>query len=333
MKKKYLLGCDWGTSSFRLWLFDMVEQRVVGQLHTREGIANTHKLWESQEHKHRLSQEQFFRSELSRHTAALSGKLSMDLREVGVVMSGMASSSIGMQVIPYADLPFALDGSGAVTRFIERDEDFPHDIVLVSGVRSENDVMRGEETQVLGLIYLLEKEGRCPEKSVMLFPGTHCKHVFINGGEMASFQTFMTGEIYSMLGHHSILRDSVDAVSRVMKSVADIDAFRNGVRASLNRSLLNAIFSVRTNHLFDVLDKHQNSFYLSGLLIGSELQCLQDDAALPIILCSSSNLHDHYTHGLEELGLLHRTTILSSDMTEKATIAGQFLLWSKTTGG
>ena len=86
MKKKYLLGCDWGTSSFRLWLFDMVEQRVVGQLHTGEGIANTHKLWESQEHKDRLSQEQFFRSELSRHTTALSRKLSMDLREVGVVI-------------------------------------------------------------------------------------------------------------------------------------------------------------------------------------------------------------------------------------------------------
>jgi 2-dehydro-3-deoxygalactonokinase len=87
MKKKYLLGCDWGTSSFRLWLFDMVEQRVVGQLHTGEGIANTHKLWESQEHKDRLSQEQFFRSELSRHTTALSRKLSMDLREVGVELA------------------------------------------------------------------------------------------------------------------------------------------------------------------------------------------------------------------------------------------------------
>lgn len=333
MKKKYLLGCDWGTSTFRLWLFDMVEQRVLGQVHTREGIASTHKLWESQNSKELLSQEQFFRRKLSRQILVLSAKLSMDLRDVAVVISGMASSSIGMQVIPYADLPFAMDGSGAVTKYMEQDEDLPHDLVLVSGVRSRNDVMRGEETQVLGLIYLLEKQGSCPENSVILFPGTHCKHIFINGREMTSFQTFMTGEIYSMLGHHSILRDSVDAVSMAMKSDADILAFRNGIRASLNSSFLNALFSVRTNHLFDILDKHQNAYYLSGLLIGSELQCLQDDVTLPIILCSGSNLHDYYTLGLEELGLLQRTTILSSDMTEKATIAGQFLLWSKTTGG
>jgi 2-dehydro-3-deoxygalactonokinase len=333
MDNNFLLGCDWGTSSFRLRLYGIDRQIVIGEIDTSDGVAITHKAWEEANEKEPVSRERFFRRSLSRQTDELARKLSKDLSGIPVLISGMASSTIGMQVIPYAELPFSLDGSDAVTRLIGRDGEFPHDILLVSGVRSMNDVMRGEETQVLGLISLLERERKRPRKAIILIPGTHCKHIYIEEGAMVSFQTFMTGEMYSLLGHHSILRDSVDIVPFNHMNDQDIDAFRKGVRLSLGRGFLNALFSVRTNHLFDVLDKRQNSFYLSGLLIGSELQSLLDDEELPVILCSGSNLHDHYKLALDTLGLLDRTMILSNEMTEKATAAGQLLLRTKTMGG
>ena len=102
--------------------------------------------------------------------------------------------------------------------------------------------------------------------------------------------------------------------------------FRKGIAASADSSVLHNIFSVRTNELFEVLDKHQNSIYLSGLLIGAELRCLLNEEKLPIILCSGSNLHKFYKLALDELGFMNRTTILSNEIIDKAAILGQSLL-------
>src|SRR3546814_14199624 len=84
----------------------------------------------------------------------------------------MASSSLGIEELPYATLPFSLSGNGAVTRKFEASADFPHEILLISGLRSEQDVMRGEETQLLGLA----AQGMLPaDNAICLFPGTHSK--------------------------------------------------------------------------------------------------------------------------------------------------------------
>ncbi len=63
----------------------------------------------------------------------------------------MASSSIGMKELPYARLPFALDGGHVQLMYFREERVFPHEIMLISGVKSDHDVMRGEETQLIGL--------------------------------------------------------------------------------------------------------------------------------------------------------------------------------------
>jgi 2-dehydro-3-deoxygalactonokinase len=108
-----------------------------------------------------------------------------------------------------------------------------------------------------------------------------------------------------------------------------MDAFKKGIHASANSSLLHNIFSVRTNQLFGLLDKQQNSNYLSGLLIGSELRSLLNKDEISIILCCSNHLLSFYKLGLQELGLIKQTTILSGEMIDRATIAGQLLILNK----
>jgi len=331
MQQKYLLGCDWGTSSFRLRLFDIESQSVKAEISTREGVAATYRVWQQNVKQHNsLSCELFFRHELKRQIDLMSQKVSADLHHILVILSGMASSSIGMRNLAYSNVPFALDGSSAEIQKICADDILPHDILLVSGVKTDHDVLRGEETQLLGLIALLKANNQYKEESILVFPGTHSKHIYIQHEAMVNFKTYMTGEIYSLLGTHSILRDSVDITKLTMTSGEDKKVFREGVRATLDACILHQLFSVRTNNLFELFDLRQNAFYLSGLLIGSELKCLSNQKDLPVYLCSSSNLHDFYEVALDELGMLERSIILPMEMMDRATITGQFLLYKKT---
>ncbi len=330
MSKAYLLGCDWGTSTFRLRLFNLAENKVMGEIVTADGIANTFNSWQANQSVNIISREQYFRQKLKFFIDALAEKLLLNLDDIPVMISGMASSSIGMLLVNYADLPFSLDGSNAAFVQIPADNNFSNDIVLISGIKSCDDVMRGEETQVLGLMSLLQEEDFYYEKAMLILPGTHSKHIQIEGNFITNFQTFMTGEVYELLSKHSILRDSVGEKKTGIFSEDDMDAFKKGIHVSANSSLLNNIFSVRTNQLFGLLDKQQNSSYLSGLLIGSELRSLLNMEEIHIVLCCSNHLLSFYKIGLQELGLNKQTTILSGEMIDKATIAGQLLILNKT---
>lgn len=323
-----MLGCDWGTTSFRMALCDTDTLNIIAELRSDEGVSQTFQEWRDSFKEGGVSKERFFRNRLGVHVARLSDAAGMPVDHIPIVISGMASSSLGMCELPYATLPFLLDGSNSVFKFCVGDEDLKNDILLLSGVSGEADVMRGEETQMLGLLQLLAAEGERPLQAILLFPGTHCKHIYIEGDVMVSFQTFMTGEVFGILRQHSILAASVVAQSLTGHTSEDISAFKAGVRTSQGSPLLNALFSVRTGQLMARFDKRHATYYLSGLLIGSELQSLSPEDDIPIVLCSSHQ-HDVYRFALDELGLLSRTTVLSSGVTERATLAGQHLLLSK----
>ena len=67
MQQKYLLGCDWGTSSFRLRLFDIEKQIVEAEISSREGIAITYRAWQAEAQQDTLTSELFFRKEFFRN--------------------------------------------------------------------------------------------------------------------------------------------------------------------------------------------------------------------------------------------------------------------------
>lgn len=320
-----LLCCDWGTSSFRLQLMNMLDCQCVAEIQSPIGIAGMFDKWAAMGKS--MTRGEFFRRELGEQIELLTTKTGSNLTNVPVVLSGMASSSIGMEEIPYANLPFAVDGSQASVRHFEPRPDFPHDIFLISGISSQNDVMRGEETQLIGLIVLLDSMDRSMTDAICIFPGTHSKHLWVKNGHLIQFKTYMTGEVFDLMAKRSILKDSIDLIEFPDFSPATIQAFRQGVQESKSSTILNSLFTVRTNQLFDKWTKGENAFYLSGLVIGTELNPLAKQDNWPLILCGGSNLSAFYELALDELNLANRTRTIPTSLMDRAASVGQIRLF------
>lgn len=316
--KKHLLSCDWGTSSFRLRLVETDDGRVLGERLLPSGVAATFDAWKSQQRQTGVERDAFFYQFLTTQIEWLSDFLSTPLTQVPMALSGMASSTIGLAEVPYATLPFSLDGGQVSVRWFDTQPGFDHRLLLISGVRSRQDVMRGEETQLIGLSDQLAPFDRC----VLVFPGTHSKHMYVARNELIDFQTLMTGELFGVLAQHTILKESTDATELGSRLTAEGDAFRKGVQASESANLLGSLFTVRTNQLFNQLTRPQNALYLSGLLIGTELRLLQQKPDWHIVLCCDNNLVDFYEQAITHLGLSKRTTRIEADRIRHSAIAG-----------
>ncbi|MEO6452769.1 MAG: 2-dehydro-3-deoxygalactonokinase, partial [Ginsengibacter sp.] len=167
------ISCDWGTSTLRLRFVDATGMMVLAETEGSEGISQTFNLWKQSGRKEdgRLH---FYQSILKKHIVQLEEQLNFSLPDMPLIISGMASSTIGMMELPYKEVPFSIDGHDLVLKTIEESEDFRHPILMISGVRTANDVMRGEETQLTGCLHSDDEEDQ-----IFIFPGTHSKHVSV----------------------------------------------------------------------------------------------------------------------------------------------------------
>ena len=165
------------------------------------------------------------------------------------------------------------------------------------------DVIRGEETQILGQIGGAAGGAR----QAIVLPGTHSKWALVEGGRIVWFATFMTGEVFGVLKEHSIL-------GRLMAGDApDEAAFARGLGYARTGpgGLLKRLFSARTLGLFDRLPASAAASYLSGLLIGSEiaeaLPCLPAGELGEVTVIGDSALAERYRAAIEAAGLRART--------------------------
>ena len=204
----------------------------------------------------------------------------------------MASSSLGMIELPYRRMPFDLTGTDLIRVGLPPSEHFGHSILMVSGVRTAEDVMRGEETQLIGC-------GGGHDERVYILPGTHSKHVLVRYGMAVSVTTFMTGELFHLLAARSILSACVTAASSDGGAVSA--AFLQGIRDSRQGSILQTAFRVRIRHLLSGISNEENYQYLSGLVIGEELKVL-DGTDIPLAVVGAGRMKEYYVAALEELG-------------------------------
>ncbi|CAG4988311.1 putative 2-dehydro-3-deoxygalactonokinase DgoK1 [Dyadobacter sp. CECT 9275] len=321
MMSNYLLCCDWGTTSFRLRLTDMTNREIIGEITAGQGIAATSLEWSLVSAGGSVTRENFYRKELSRQITNLSVNLALDLDGIPIAMSGMGSSSLGMVELPYAFLPFSLAGQQAVVSIVEAADWFLHDIFLISGITNGLDVMRGEETQLLGVWELMETVRQAAGETIFIFPGTHSKHIYVQAGQVTGFKTYMTGEIFSLMVSTSILRESVEFPSA---HAADMKAFAEGVKYAGAENLLHTLFSVRGNQLFERRNKRENFYYLSGLIIGAELKELVSEIR-QIVLCCDEKLYEFYKSALKELSI--PAVLADPSMMDRAVVAGQIKIF------
>lgn len=242
------IGVDWGTSSFRAYLTS-ADGAVVARVESARGILTLAK----GEHEDAL--------------AGFVGGWRSDGGALPILMSGMIGARQGWVEAPYAQCPAGLQEIASAivtvrTRTLGAVGLIPG--VCAMGRDGGPDVMRGEETQILGALAAMGRS-----EGVFVLPGTHSKWARVEAGRIASFSTYMTGEIFAALKDHTIL-------GRMMEGEpGDAIGFAQGVRAAaqLQRpgDLLHAVFMTRTLGLFDRLAPNQLADYLSGLLIGAEL--------------------------------------------------------------
>lgn len=253
MTEGKFVSIDWGTSRLRINLCDLQHSTIKAVKDLEMGIKKTFEACSSQQS---YDQESFFLN-------TLLDEIPKDILHLPIVISGMASSSIGIRNVPYASLPFEDDGSDLVFDVLDHSSvKFP--IYLISGISSEQDVMRGEEVQLLAF------RKNHPTCNIFVFPGTHSKHAFFDNHRLTDFHTYMTGELFSLMREHSILHNSV---SQTDPQDFDLGHFRQGVQDS-QENLLHHLFQIRGRDLLQNWKKEANYYYLSGLIIGSELRAL-----------------------------------------------------------
>lgn len=317
------MSCDWGTSSFRLRLVDAESMEILAEENTDTGIAVTYARWRELENRDQQKRLHFYLGVIREHIRKIEGAQNSSLTGVPLILSGMASSSIGMANLPYQELPFSIDGSDAGAAFFTESENFEYPVLLISGVKSEDDVMRGEETELIGSIM---GQQEAMEESIYVFPGTHSKHIMVKERQLISFKTYMTGEYFELLSKKSILSAGIEK-NQDAEDRNSLQSFQHGVQDAVGSNLLHTSFLVRTNDLFGKWSKKENFNYLSGLLIGTELQELLPLTTSRFYLCGSSRLKLWYEHAFQVLGMVDRLHALPSKWAEEAVIRGQFEIY------
>ena len=321
---KQFLSCDWGTSSFRLRLVSTSDFKILAERESKEGNASIFEDW-VQTANPADDRFAFYLEVVKEHINVLENQSEQSLVGIPLVMSGMASSTIGMFELPYKQLPFSVTGSDLTTKIFQADPDFPHQIILISGVKSDTDVMRGEETQMVGCMFdVLEQE------QLFLHPGTHSKHVLVKQGKAVAFKSYMTGELFSLLSKESILAKSVKQEGDISQP-DHLSSFKMGVREGSGGNILHELFMVRTNHLFNKLSKVENSYYLSGLLIGAELKDLLGTFKGKIVLTGEPTLTAHYLEALKFLNIEQQCAELIIKNPTEVTIKGQLQIFKQLT--
>src|SRR3954469_4667043 len=187
--------------------------------------------------------------------------------QLPALLSGMVGSTIGWREVPYLKCPAKPAAIAAAALRFETDG---RAVAILPGLScigktGAPDVMRGEETQILGAMRLHPELGR--GRYVICLPGTHAKWVALQDGAVVAFQTALSGELFELLRRHSVLaRDGGD--------VAVNDAFLRGLefaKASRQADLLYLVFSTRARVVTGEMPKSDAAAYLSGLIVGKDV--------------------------------------------------------------
>jgi 2-dehydro-3-deoxygalactonokinase len=238
-----MIGVDWGTTSFRAFRIAR-DGTIRDRRSALRGLVNVP--------DNRFADT--LREEIGPWLAT---------GEDHVLLSGMIGSRQGWKEAPYVPCP--VGARDVAAGLIEIEFDWGQ-VKLVPGLAATDEagvaeVMRGEETQVFGVLEMMGGSG------LACLPGTHSKWVRVEGGRIVGFTTHMTGEAFAALRGHTIL-------GRMMREgPADGAPFDAGVRRSGDPGgLLHHIFGARSLVLAGRLAETEAAAYLSGILVGNEVR-------------------------------------------------------------
>ncbi|MCE2835265.1 MAG: 2-dehydro-3-deoxygalactonokinase [Chitinophagaceae bacterium] len=307
---KGFIGCDWGSSNFRLALIGM-EGEVIQEYDDAGGVVL-------------LRQQGVDTEGLVRHLrdglTVLAGRCSRDLSNLPLIISGMAGSSLGVCEVPYASLPLVVGGEGLTAHDVGPLSGIQQKVYIIAGVCSEDDVMRGEETEAVGLM-----DGLGLRDALIILPGTHSKHLRIRNGSICAFKTYMTGELFQILTTNSILKHALNAAAADPFDDHGRSCFIEGLEMARSSELLHELFTLRSRVLLKHMPMLGNFHRLSGLMIGYELFHVEDFEESPVILGGAGPLHDRYRLALKRIPGVSQVIEIPTLHRSRAVWRGQFL--------
>lgn len=267
MTSRYI-AIDWGSTNLRAWLYQ--GEQCLESRQSEAGVT-------------RLN---------GKSPAAVLAEVTQNWRDgaTPVVMAGMVGSNVGWKVAPYLSVPAHFSAIG------ERLTSVGDNIWIVPGLSVSRDdnhnVMRGEETQLLGARAL-------SPSSVYVMPGTHCKWVQADAQQIHDFRTVMTGELHHLLLNHSLVGAGLP------EQAVSAPAFSAGLARGLaSPDVLPTLFEVRASHVLGNLPREEVSEFLSGLLIGAEVASMRDFATREqaITIVAGSSLASRYEQAFRAAG-------------------------------
>ncbi|WP_084175141.1 dihydrodipicolinate synthase family protein [Afifella pfennigii] len=276
MSAAVCIGVDWGTTNLRAWAMD-AKGRVLAQSASAEGLLNV--------------RDRDFAGALARAC----GDWAERWPGVPVLLCGMVGSRQGWAEAVYLAGDVGPDELARATTAVPGAR-------IVPGVASESwagqpDVMRGEETQIVGALEL-----GAGADAVVCLPGTHSKWVELRGGKIGACTTFLTGELFSRLCADSVLTGLIAAEAGAT-SEARAAAFQAGLDMAGTAALHHLIFSLRARALTGA-GSGATAAELSGLLIGAELaEALPKLAGRSVTLVAAPDAAEHYASALSRHGI------------------------------
>lgn len=275
------IAVDWGTSSLRIWALDD-RGRLLDRVASPEGMGT-------------LSGPEEYEAALLRLAGGWLGRRETPLP---VIVCGMAGARQGWREAGYRKAPCRPAAATGLTGVATRDPRIR--VRIVPGICQDEpaDVMRGEETQLAGLVSV-----RGVGDGVACMPGTHSKWARLAGGRLTAFTTAMTGEMFALMAERSVLRHSTGGGGA---EGMDAGAFDAAVREMLDvpASFAAALFSVRAASLLDDAPPAVCRARLSGLLIGAELAAMRAywDSGRTVHVIGAGPLADRYAAALRLAG-------------------------------
>lgn len=267
MTARYI-AIDWGSTNLRAWLYQ--GDKCLESRQSEAGVT-------------RLN---------GKSPEAVLAEVTQNWRDSAtpVVMAGMVGSNVGWKIAPYLPVPASFAAIG------EQLTPVGDNVWIIPGLcvsRDDNhNVMRGEETQLLGARTL-------SPSSVYVMPGTHCKWVQADAEQIHDFRTVMTGELHHLLLQHSLVGAGLP------EQQTSSDAFAAGLTRGIDSpAVLPQLFEVRASHVLGNLPREQVNEFLSGLLIGAEVASMRDFIAheQTITIVAGASLTSRYQQAFHAMG-------------------------------
>jgi len=258
----HFLAVDWGTTNRRIY-------RIEG------GRA--------------VSTERDDRGVTTVATGGFEGEVAAIRKRFGdlpMLLAGMVGSNIGWRLAPYVQAPAGIPELIRDLLWID------NRTAIVPGIATKDDVMRGEEVQLLGAV----EAGLVPPDSLLCQPGTHCKWAEMEAGKVARFTTAMTGELFGLLRSHGLL------ASQLGGEVKLDDAFRAGVEEGGRRDLAASLFRIRATKLLGLRDDADAASFASGLLIGADVSARLEGRHDPVHILADPHLGGLYAAAIKAQG-------------------------------